>query len=88
MKLFKNLKGYIATALLPGLLNWLAKSDTKLGKATKEVKDVVDKIRNDKDGVLDEKDIKELSTETIEAVTAILNLFGKGINIRIKRKNK
>jgi len=86
MKIFKQLKGWIAEMLIPGLIKWLSKSDSKLGKAVKEVNDVYEKIAKDQDGILDENEIKDISTELLEAIAAILNLFGKSVKIRIRKK--
>ena len=51
-----------------------------------EKQEVDDKIMKDKNGILDEQEIKDLSGETVEAIVAVFNFFGKKLEIRIRKK--
>lgn len=74
----------LAAKWIPEIIDYLIERANKpgkigkFGKAAKELKDVVIVIENaTKDGIIDEKEMKKISGESMELALAIWSLFDK-----------
>jgi len=84
---FKKIGGWLAGMALPYAIRLISKSPGKIGVAVKESIEVYDVIKDkSKDGVIDVKDLKDITPEVIEAFVAIFGLFNKKVEIKVKKE--